>query len=77
MKMGYDTQRFNSSRSALRDKEGKVTQLHLWSLDSLINVAHEVGLLSLNVKKYGHTLKDFRNYIHPRQQAEGAGFQTG
>ena len=62
-------QQFNSAKSAPKDKEDKVSQLHLWSLDSLINVAHEVGLLSLDVKKYGHTLKDFRNYIHPRQQA--------
>jgi hypothetical protein len=38
-------------------------------LESLINVAHEVGLLSLDVKKHSHSLKDFRNYIHPRQQA--------
>lgn len=62
-------QQFNSAKSAPKDKEDKVLQLHLWSLDSLLNVAHEVGLLSLDVKKYGHTLKDFRNYIHPRQQA--------
>lgn len=60
---------FNEAKSAPKDKENKTLQLHLWSLDSLINVAHEVGLLSLDVKKYGHALKDFRNYIHPRQQA--------
>jgi hypothetical protein len=62
-------QQFNSAKSAPKDKEDKVFQLHSWSLESLINVAHEVGLLSLDVKKYGHALKDFRNYIHPRQQA--------
>ncbi len=62
-------QQFNTAKSAPKDKEEKVLQLHLWSLESLINVAHEVGLLSLDVKKYGHALKDFRNYIHPRQQA--------
>ncbi|MGV8934507.1 MAG: hypothetical protein ACOH1I_07775 [Gallionellaceae bacterium] len=62
-------QQFNSSKSAPKDRDDKVMQLHSWTLDSLINVAHEVGLLSLDVKKYGHALKDFRNYIHPRQQA--------
>lgn len=62
-------QQFNEAKSAPKDKENKTLQLHLWTLDSLINVAHEVGLLSLDVKKYGHALKDFRNYIHPRQQA--------
>lgn len=61
--------RFNLAGSAPRDKAGKVRPLHEWTLDSLINVAHEVGLLSLDVKKFGHVLRDFRNYIHPRQQA--------
>ncbi len=62
-------QQFNSAKAAPKDREDKVLQLHLWSLESLINASHEVGLLSLDVKKYGHALKDFRNYIHPRQQA--------
>jgi len=62
-------QQFNSAKSAPKDKDERVRQLHDWTLDNLINVAHEVGILSLDVKKYGHTLKDFRNYIHPRQQA--------
>lgn len=62
-------QQFNTAKSSPRDGDDKVRQLHCWSLESLINVAHEVGLLSLDVKKYGHALKDFRNYIHPRQQA--------
>jgi hypothetical protein len=62
-------QQFNMAKSAPKDREDKVMPLHAWSLESLINVAHEAGLLSLDVKKYGHALKDFRNYIHPRQQA--------
>jgi hypothetical protein len=61
--------RFNSAVSAPKDKVGHVRKLHEWTLDNLINVAHEVGLLSLDVKKFGHVLRDFRNYIHPRQQA--------
>lgn len=60
---------FNSADSAPKDKEGKIRKLHDWTLESLINVAHEVGLLSLDVKKHSHALRDFRNYIHPRQQA--------
>lgn len=62
-------QQFNTAKSAPKDKDEKVRPLHDWPLESLINVAHEVGMLSLDVKKYGHALKDFRNYIHPRQQA--------
>jgi hypothetical protein len=62
-------QRFNSSKSAPKNKDGKVSPLHDWTLDSLINVAHEENFIKLDIKKYAHTLKDFRNYIHPRQQA--------
>lgn len=60
---------FNRAQASPRDKEGKVKQLPEWTLDNLINVAHETGFLSLDVKKFGHVLRDFRNYIHPRQQA--------
>lgn len=62
-------QHFNSATSAPKDKDNKVRALHDWTLESFINVAYEVGLISLDVKKFGHTLKDFRNFIHPRQQA--------
>lgn len=62
-------QTFNLANSSPKNKEGKPKPLPDWTLDNLINVAHEVGLLSLDVKKYSHSLKDFRNFIHPRQQA--------
>lgn len=62
-------QKFNSSTSSPKDKDGKVKQLHDWTLDNLINVAHEENFIKLDIKKFAHTLKDFRNYIHPRQQA--------
>jgi len=64
-----NSQPFNQANSAPKDKSGNAKQFHEWTLDSLINVAHEVGLLSLDIKKHSHSLKDFRNYIHPRQQA--------
>lgn len=64
-----NAQIFNSSKSSPKDKEGKIKQLHDWTLDSLINVSYEVGFIKLDIKKFAHALKDFRNYIHPRQQA--------
>ena len=62
-------QAFNTSKSAPADKSGKVKELHDWTLDNLINVAHEAGFIQLDIKKFSHDLRDFRNYIHPRQQA--------
>lgn len=61
-------QTFNLAKSAPKTKEGKTRQLHEWTLNDFINVANEAGLLSLDVKKHSHALRDFRNYIHPRQQ---------
>lgn len=59
---------FNQSKSSPKDKDGKVRQYPDWTLSNFIDVAYEVGLLAEDVKKYSHTLRDFRNYIHPYQQ---------
>jgi hypothetical protein len=59
---------FNQSASAPKGKNDKVKQFHEWSLAQFIDVAFGLGLLKLNVKKFSHELRDFRNYIHPYQQ---------
>lgn len=60
---------FNQSNSSPKDKEtGKVLPFHDWTLSNFIDVAHSIGFLGLDVKKYSHSLRDFRNYIHPYQQ---------
>ncbi|MFC4994457.1 hypothetical protein [Rubritalea tangerina] len=58
---------FNQARSAPR-KEGKALPFHDWSLANLIDSAREVGLLNEDVKQYSHSLRDFRNYVHPYKQ---------
>ncbi len=59
---------FNQASSSPKDKHGKVYPLHKWKLKDLIEVACEVGFIGEDVKKFGHALRDFRNYIHPNQQ---------
>lgn len=61
-------QLFNQSSASPKDKENKVKRLNEWTLSNLIDVACDVGLLGLDVKKFGHALRDFRNYIHPYEQ---------
>lgn len=62
-------QQFNQSKSAPKIKETmNVKSLHEWSLNDLINVAYDIGLIKEDVKKFSHALRDFRNYIHPFQQ---------
>lgn len=60
---------FNQSTSSPKDKESKkVLAFQDWTLSNLIDVSHEIGLIGLDVKKFCHNLRDFRNYIHPYLQ---------
>lgn len=61
--------KFNKAKASPKDKNtGKVLPFHLWTLNDLINVAHEIGVLGLDVKRFSHALRDFRNFIHPYEQ---------
>ncbi len=60
--------KFNQSSSSPKDDNGKVKPFHKWTLNDFINVSNDVGFLGLDVKKFSHALRDFRNYIHPHQQ---------
>jgi len=60
---------FNSAKSAPKNKDGKVLLLQDWTLSALIDVAHETRFIEDDIKKFSSALRDFRNYIHPRQQA--------
>jgi hypothetical protein len=59
---------FNQAANSPKDKGNKVKPFQEWSLAQFIDVAHELGALKLDVKKFSHDLRDFRNYIHPYQQ---------
>ncbi|WP_319760609.1 hypothetical protein [Maridesulfovibrio sp.] len=59
---------FNQATNAPKDKDKKVKQFHKWSLAQFIDVAFGLKLLKLDVKKFSHELRDFRNYIHPYEQ---------
>ncbi len=59
---------FNQAANSPKDKDNKVKPFHDWSLAQFIDVAHGLGALRLDVKKFSHELRDFRNYIHPYQQ---------
>lgn len=60
---------FNQSSVSPKDKvTGKVKQYPDWTLNNFIDVAHDVRFIGLDVKKYSHALRDFRNYIHPFAQ---------
>lgn len=60
---------FNQSPSSPKDKDsGKVLPFQDWTLSNFIDVAYSIGMLGLDVRKFSHSLRDFRNYIHPYLQ---------
>lgn len=63
-----DMPRFMSAKSAPKDRAGVPRKIYDWKLAELIDVCYETGVLKLDVKKFSHILRDFRNYIHPYHQ---------
>ena len=61
-------QQFNQAPNSPKDKAGNVKQLHEWTIAQFIDVSCELGYLKLDVKKFSHSLRDFRNYIHSYEQ---------
>lgn len=59
---------FNLAMSSPKDSSGKVKQFHEWSLNSFIDVARDLRLIQYDTQKFSHSLRDFRNYIHPFEQ---------
>lgn len=59
---------FNRSAASPKNSAGKVKALHDWSLAQYIDVACDIQVLKIDVKKFSHGLRDFRNYIHPYEQ---------
>jgi len=58
----------NNAHNAPRDKEGKVKKFPEWTLSEMIDVAHSIDWIELDVKKFSHALRTFRNIIHPYHQ---------
>ncbi len=59
---------FNQAKATPRAANGSPRPFPKWSLARLIDVSCEVGVLNVDIKKFSHGLRDFRNYIHPFQQ---------
>ena len=53
--------------------DGKVEPRDRWRLASLIDVAHELGYVTDDVRRFSHDLRDYRNFIDPPAHSR-AGF---
>ena len=58
----------NSTSMSPKYKDDKVKRFEDWTLSDMINVAHECGWLDFDVHKFSHSLRDYRNLIHPYEQ---------
>jgi hypothetical protein len=62
----------NKAKSSPKDKKGNVKKFSEWTLSDMIDVAHERGWLKGDVKQFSHSLRDYRNMVHPwHQKAKG------
>ena len=60
---------YNRAQAAPRHGD-KVRPFPEWTLNDLLNCSRELGLLGEDVTKFGHAVREFRNYIHPQQQVK-------
>jgi hypothetical protein len=68
-KVESDLQRAYQAKAAPKDKPtGKPRPIHDWGLSAFIDVAHEVGWLQGDVKRFSHALRESRNIVHPYMQ---------
>jgi hypothetical protein len=67
--LGYGSRTPERVNRAYAGQYGKAApQFHAWKLREWIDVLGRLGDLSPNVEKFGHALRDFRNFVHPAEQ---------
>jgi len=60
---------YNRTATAPR-RDGRVRPFPEWTLNDLLNTSRELGVLGEDVSKFAHSVREFRNYIHPQQQVK-------
>lgn len=55
------------SPHAPKGKDGKAVAIHNWTLNTLIEVAADVGWIKTDRGKFSHALRESRNVVHPWQ----------
>jgi hypothetical protein len=67
-KVEHNWKAAGQAKVAPRDKTGAVKPIHDWSLSALIDVAHELGWIHGDVKRFSHAVRESRNIVHPYAQ---------
>jgi hypothetical protein len=59
---------FNSKCAPKSRDTGKTRPLQEWTLNSFIDVAHDLGWIGKASRDIGIVLRDYRNFIHPEKE---------
>jgi hypothetical protein len=60
--------KFTAAAAAPKRRDGTVKPIDSWTLSELITVSRHLEVLGADVSEHAHQVRNFRNYIHPRQQ---------
>ena len=62
-----------TSSAAAKDKQGKPIPIDKWRLETLIDIAVEIQMLSADSAETIHrVLRDYRNFVHPKKEVRAA-----
>ena len=68
---GFGRQNANQVKAAFRARYREdAPRPEKWVLAQWIAVLGDLGHLSPNIEKFGHALRDFRNYVHPSAELD-------
>lgn len=70
----FDVARSNMAQAcrsrSVPKRDGRPTPVKDWKLTSLIEIAHECGWIELDIRKFSHELRDYRNMVHATGELE-------
>lgn len=60
----------NQSPYAPKYQNNSIKKFKHWTLNDLINVAHDLNWMDKDIKDFNSSLRDYRNLVHPIKQRE-------
>ena len=66
----YDVLKQSEAQAVQSNKHGRGT-LKEWTLENHIEVATDLGLITKGVGSFSHSLRDYRNLVHPLKEIRG------
>lgn len=58
----------NQSKVVPKRKDGSIKPINEWKLFEMINIAHDLGWIKNDIKQFSHSLRNYRNLVHPYEQ---------